>query len=56
MFAAAWGVRAGDGARARRALPPIALGHAGIALWSFLMATAHGASRMRRSDTRSRAF
>ena len=28
MFAAAWGVRAGDGARVRRALLPIAIGHA----------------------------
>lgn len=104
MFAAAWGVRAGDGAQARRALLPIAIGHAasiavvacafaqgmamdralvqdlagalllgaasyrvlrrarecapsgtsisaqaghaGIALWSFLMATAHGAGLM----------
>jgi hypothetical protein len=97
MFAAAWGVRARDGAQARRALLPIGIGHvasvaivacafaqgmsmdrtlvqalagallvgaasirllrgagqgapvgkqashAGIALWSFLMATAHGA-------------
>jgi hypothetical protein len=100
MFAAACGMRAGSGARARRALLPIALGHAasvtvvacvvaqgialdralfqslagallvgaasyrlvrgaehwvpisakaghvGIALWSFLMATAHGAGLM----------
>lgn len=100
MFAAAWGVRARDGAQARRALLPIAIGHAasvavvacalargmsmdrtlvqglagalllgaasyrllpgtgqrtpisaqaghaGIALWSFLMATAHGAGLM----------
>lgn len=100
MFAAAWGLRARDGAQARRALLPIAighaasvalvacafaqglvmdrtrvqglagallvgaasyrvlhgagqptpistqLGHAGIALWSFLMATAHGAGLM----------
>ena len=100
MFAAAWGVHARDGSRARRALPPIAIGHAvsiavvacifaqgmsmdralvqgaagallvgaasyrllrgagqrtpmstqaghaGIALWSFLMATAHGAGLM----------
>ena len=99
MFAAACGVRAGDGAQARRALVPIAIGHAasvavvacivaqgmaidralfqslagallvgaasygllrgehrvpisakaghaGIALWSFLMATAHGAGLM----------
>ena len=100
MFAAAWGVRAGDGAQVRRALVPIAVGHAasitvvactfaegmsmdralvqdlagallvgaasyrllrgagqcapistqagyaGIALWSFLMATAHGAGLM----------
>jgi hypothetical protein len=100
MFAAAWGVRARDGAQARRALLPIAVGHAasvaivacafaggltmdrtlvrglagallvgaasyrllrgagprapistraghaGIALWSFLMATAHGAGLM----------
>jgi hypothetical protein len=100
MFAAAWGVRAGDGAQVRRALLPIAIGHAasiavvagafaqgmsmdralvqglagallvgaasyrllrgagqctpistqaghtGIALWSFLMATAHGAGLM----------
>lgn len=98
MFAAAWGVHAGDGAQARRALLPIAIGHAasialvayafaqglsmdralvrdlagallvgaasyrllrghcttlstraghaGIALWSFLMATAHGAGLM----------
>ena len=99
MFAAAWGVRAGDGAQARRALWPIGIGHAlsiavvagavafglsldraqvqalagtllvgaashrllrgtmrprpiprarhaGIALWSFLMATAHGAGLM----------
>jgi hypothetical protein len=100
MFAAAWGVGAGDGARARQALLPIAMGHAasvavvagalaqgmsmdralvrdlagallvcaasyrllrgaghgmpvgakaghaGIALWSFLMATAHGAGLM----------
>jgi hypothetical protein len=100
MFAAACGVRARDGAQARRALLPIALGHAasvavvacvvaqglafdralfqslagallvcaasyrlvrgaepwvprharasllGIALWSFLMATAHGAGLM----------
>jgi hypothetical protein len=100
MFAAACGVRAGDASRARRALLPIALGHAasvalvacvvaqgiaidralfqslagallvgaasyrlvrgaepwapigghtghtGIALWSFLMATAHGAGLM----------
>jgi hypothetical protein len=28
MFAAAWGVRARDGAQARRALLPIAIGHA----------------------------
>ena len=28
MFAAAWGVRAGDGAQVRRALLPIATGHA----------------------------
>jgi hypothetical protein len=98
MFAAAWGVRAGGGSQARRALLPIAIGHAasvavvayafaqglsmdralvrdlaggllvgaasyrllrlpcatlsaqaghaGIALWSFLMATAHGAGLM----------
>ena len=100
MFAAAWGVRARDAGQARRALLPIALGHAasiavvacslaqglsmdralvqglagamlvgaasyrllrgagqrtsistqaghaGIALWSFLMATAHGAGLM----------
>ena len=100
MFAAAWGVRARDGSQVRRALPPIAIGHAasiavvaslfaqgmsmdgalvqgyagallvgaaayrvlrgaeqrnsistqtshaGIALWSFLMATAHGAGMM----------
>jgi len=99
MFAAAWGVRAGDGALARRALWPIGIGHAlsiavvagavalglsldraqvqalagtllvgaasyrllrgsmrprpmtrarhaGIALWSFLMATAHGSGLM----------
>ena len=100
MFAAAWGVRAGDGTQVRRALLPIAIGHvasialvacafaqgmsmdralvqdlagallvgaasyrllrgagrrtpisaqaghAGIALWSFLMATAHGAGLM----------
>ena len=100
MFAAACGVRAGDAAQARRALLPIAIGHAasiavvacafaeglsmdrarvqalagallvaaaayrwlrgagrcapvgtraghaGIALWSFLMATAHGAGLM----------
>ncbi len=100
MFAAAWGVRARDGAQARRALLPIVIGHAasvavvacafaqgmsmdrtlvqgvagallvgtasyrllrgaeqrtpistqaghaGIALWSFLMATAHGAGLM----------
>ncbi len=99
MFAAAWGVRARDGKQARRALLPIAIGHAssiaivacafalgtsmdralfqglagallvgvasyrllrggqrtpistqashaGIALWSFLMATAHGAGMM----------
>jgi len=101
MFVAAWGVRAGDGAQVRRALLPIAIGHAasiavvvgavaqglsmmdralardlagallvgaasfrllrgarkcmpistqaghaGIALWSFLMATAHGAGVM----------
>jgi hypothetical protein len=100
MFAAACGVRAGDGVQARRALLPIAIGHAasvaivafafaqgmsmdrtrvqglagallvgaasyrllrgagqrtpismqaghaGIALWSFLMATAHGAGLM----------
>jgi hypothetical protein len=106
MFAAAWGVRARDGAQVRRALLPIAIGHAasvaivacvvaqgismnlaqvhiqglagallvgaaayrvlrptvrrmpvsaqistqvghaGIALWSFLMATAHGAGLM----------
>jgi hypothetical protein len=100
MFAAAWGVRARDGAQARRALLPISIGHAasvaivacafaqgmsldralvqvlagalligaasyrllrgagqctpistqaghaGIALWSFLMATAHGAGLM----------
>jgi len=100
MFAAAWGVRAHDAAQARRALLPIAVGHAasvaivacafaqglsldpalvqglagallvgaasrrllrgaaprtplrapsghaGIALWSFLMATAHGAGLM----------
>jgi hypothetical protein len=100
MFAAALSVRAGDGAQARRALLPIAIGHAasiavvacvvaqglsmdrarvqglagallvaaasyrwlrgagqctpvgtraghaGIALWSFLMATAHGAGLM----------
>ena len=99
MFAAAWGVRAGDGAQARRALWPIGIGHAlsiavvagavalglsldraqvqalagtllvgaasyrllrgtmrrapirkrrhaGIALWSFLMATAHGSGLM----------
>jgi hypothetical protein len=98
MFAAAWGVHAGDSAQARRALLPIAIGHAasiavvayafalgqsmdralvrdlagallvgaasyrllrlpcatlstqaghaGIALWSFLMATAHGAGLM----------
>jgi hypothetical protein len=100
MFAAAWGVHAGDGSRVRRALLPIAIGHAasiavaacvlaqgmamdralvqglagallvgaasyrmlrgarqrtpmstpaghaGIALWSFLMATAHGAGLM----------
>jgi hypothetical protein len=100
MFAAAWGVHAGDRAQARRALLPIAIGHAasiavvacafaqglsmdralgqdvagallvgaasyrllrgaghctpistqaghsGVALWSFLMATAHGAGLM----------
>jgi hypothetical protein len=100
MFAAAWGVRARDGTKARRALLPIAIGHAasiavvayafaqglsmdralvqdvagallvgaascrllrgaghctpistqaghaGVALWSFLMATAHGAGLM----------
>jgi hypothetical protein len=101
MFAAAWGLRARDGAQAWRALMPIAIGHAasvaivagvvaqglsmdrarvqglagallvgaavyrwlcgtgqrttpisthaghaGIALWSFLMATAHGAGLM----------
>jgi hypothetical protein len=101
MFAAAWGVRASDGAQVWRALLPIAIGHAasvavvacalaqgmamdrtlvrglsgallvaaasyrllrgaggqrapigpqaghaGIALWSFLMATAHGAGLM----------
>ena len=100
MFAAAWGVRARDAAQARRALLPIAIGHAasvaivawavaqgmsmdrtlvqflagallvgaasyrvlrgaghhapvskqaghtGIALWSFLMATVHGAGLM----------
>ena len=100
MFAAAWGVRAGDRGQARRALLPIAIGHAasvavvacavaqgmsmdrslvqdlagallvgaasyrllrgarqctlistqaghaGMALWSFLMATAHGAGLM----------
>ena len=99
MFAAAWGVRARDGARAQRALWPIGIGHAlsiavvagavaggvsldraqvqvvagalllgaasyrllrgtmrpgprprarhaGIALWSFLMATAHGSGLM----------
>lgn len=100
MFAAAWGVHARDGSRARRALAPIGIGHAvsiavvagifaqgmsmdralvqgaagallvvaasyrmlrgagqrmpmstqaghaGIALWSFLMATAHGAGLM----------
>ena len=100
MFAAAWGVRARDGAQVRRALLPIAVGHAAsvavvagavaqgltmdralvqvlagallvgaasyrllrgagphkpigtraghavIALWSFLMATAHGAGLM----------
>jgi len=100
MLAAAWGVRARDGAQVRRALLPIAIGHAasvavvacalaqgmsmdrtlvqglagallvgaasyrllrragqrtpisaqaghaGIALWSFLMATAHGAGLM----------
>ncbi len=100
MFAAAWGVRAGDEAQARRALLPIGVGHvasvalvacvfalglsmdralvqglagalllgaaslrwlrgasdgasigkstshAGLALWSFLMATAHGAGLM----------
>jgi hypothetical protein len=100
MFAAAWGVRSGDGAQVRRALLPIAIGHAasiavvagalaqglsmdrtlvqglagallvvaalyrllrgagqcapiskpaghaGMALWSFLMATAHGAGSM----------
>lgn len=100
MFAAAWGVRSRDGAQARRALLPIAIGHtasvavvacafaqgmamdrtqvqglagallvvaallrwlgvarqhqpigtpahhAGIAFWSFLMATAHGAGLM----------
>ena len=101
MFAAAWGLRSRDGAQARRALVPIAIGHAtsvavvafafaqglsmdptrvqglagallvgaalyrllrgagphtpairrqtghvGIALWSFLMATAHGAGMM----------
>ena len=46
MFAAAWGVRAGDGAQVRRALLPIAIGHAGIALWSFAMATVHGAGLM----------
>lgn len=100
MFVAAWGVRANDGAQVRRALLPIAIGHAvsvavvagafaeglsmdralvqglagallvgaasyrwlrgaghrapigarvghaGIALWSFLMATAHGAGLM----------
>jgi len=100
MFAAAWGVRARDAGQARRALLPIAIGHAasvalvscafaqgmsmgrtlvqglagamlvgaasyrllrgagqrtpistqaghaGIALWSFLMATAHGAGLM----------
>lgn len=100
MFAAAWGVHARDGAQARRALPPIGIGHVasvtivacafgqglwmdralvqgiagallvgvalihllrgpgspapvvehasqvGIALWSFLMATAHGAGLM----------
>lgn len=100
MFAAAWGLRAGGGAHVRRALLPIAfghaasvtvvacalaqglsmdrarvqglagallvgaalyrllrgsrqcgpigtrVGHAGIALWSFLMATAHGAGLM----------
>jgi hypothetical protein len=98
MFAAAWGVHARDRAQARRALLPIAIGHAasialvacafaqglsmdrvlaqdlagallvgaasyrllrghctslsaraghaGIALWSFLMATAHGAGLM----------
>ena len=99
MFAAAWGVRARDGAQARRALLPIGIGHvasvamvacafaqgmamdrtlvpglagalligiasirllrgaghapirkqaghAGVALWSFLMATVHGAGLM----------
>ena len=100
MFAAAWGVRARDGAQSRRALLPIGIGHlasvaivacafaqgmsmdralvqvvagallvgvasyrllrgaghctpistqaghVGIALWSFLMATAHGAGLM----------
>jgi hypothetical protein len=100
MLAAAWGVRAGDGSQARRALLPIGIGHvasvaivacafaqglsmdralvqglagalligaalihllrgagthgpigkhaghAGVALWSFLMATAHGAGLM----------
>ena len=100
MFPAAWGVRAGDGTQVRRALLPIAIGHAasiavvacavaqgmsmdrtrvqglagallvgaasyrllrgagpstpigsraghaGIALWSFLMATAHGTGLM----------
>ncbi len=100
MFAAAWGVRAGDGLQAQRALLPIGIGHvasvaivacafaqgmsmnralvqflagallvvaasirllrragshapinaqashAGVALWSFLMATAHGAGLM----------
>lgn len=100
MFAAAWGVRAGDRSQARRALMPIAVGHAasvavvagamaqgmamdrarvqilagallvgvascralrgaghcasigaqaghtGLALWSFLMATVHGAGLM----------
>lgn len=40
MFAAACGVQAGDGAQARRALLPIAIGHAvsvGVVAWAFAL-------------------
>ena len=39
MFAAAWGVRARDAGRARRALLPIAVGHfASVAIVAFIVA------------------
>ena len=39
MFAAAWGLQSRD-----RAQAPV--GHAALALWSFMMSTAHGAGLM----------